>query len=404
MGTFISDKKFINENIFLYEKRLESQYTIFFDNKTPTFVTYYHINNINSITDSGLMNVENIIGSNSPIRFQKITDFPIYGIEQIKLDLNEEEEGLNASFESDGVILPNTIKPLPNDLFTISYIGKTFIFMVTSVEYDTIKSNNFYKINYAIRHEDDINIIADQILESYTCVFDNIGTDDKCIIRNDEYESIQSLKKWYTDVSERYMNLFYNARYNSFLFDEGNFRIYDKYLTQFINENKLFIHKNDYSTVIMSNEDYSVRFITEYDSTFYKLLEEQNPKELQYIKALRFPIGYPDSIFRYYRDNSVRSILFSETGDVEYLDGNLIIQIKENITGSETGILEDMVIKHFNKAHSGVFNIKMDQLLNYKIKYTFHDFLLIPVAMYIVNKLIQNVLTSEGDESDAHKS
>lgn len=404
MGTFISDKKFINDNIFLYEKRLESQYTIFFDNKTPTFVTYYHINNINSITDTGLMNVEHIIGPNSPIRFQKITDFPIYGIEQIKLDLNEEEEGLNASFESDGVILPNTIKPLPNDLFTISYIGKTFIFMVTSVEYDTIKSNNFYKINYAIRHEDDINIIADQILESYTCVFDNIGTDDKCIIRNDEYESIQALKKWYGDISERYMNLFYNSRYNSFLFDEGNYRIYDKYLTQFINENKLFIHKNDYSTVIMSNEDYSTRFITEYDSTFYKLLEEQNPKDLQYIKALRFPIGYPDSIFRYYRDSSVRSILFSETGDVEYLDGNLIIQIKENITGSETGILEDMVIKHFNKAHSGIFNIKLDSLLSYKLKYTFHDFLLIPVTMYIVNKLIENVLTGEGDESDAYKS
>lgn len=398
MGSFISDKRFVNENIFLHEKRLESQYTIFFDNKTPTFVTYYHINNINSITDTGLLNVEKVIGTNSPIRFQEIADFPIYGIEQIKLDLNDNEEGLNSSYESDGIILPNTIKPLPNDLFTISYLGKGFIFMVTNVEYDTIKSNNFYKISYTIRHEDSIDIIKDQILESYTCIFKNIGTDDKCIIRNTEYESLEKLKEWYMNMSEKYRVIFYNNRYNSFLFDEGNYKIYDKYLTEFINENKLLILDDSYTTLMMANEDYSVRFITEYDTCIYKLLEKQKPKDVYSLKILKFPIGYSDSIFKLYRDNSVRSVLFSETGDSNYIDDSLVVQIRDNVCTEDTGVLEELIIKHFNNAYHGIYNLNLEKLLSYTIRYTFHDFIMIPMAMYIISQITSMVMKNEGDD------
>lgn len=146
MGQILQDKVFLNANIFQFEKRLESQYTIFLD-KIPTFVTYYHISVNNSMTDSGFLNVDEIVGNDSPIKFQKIDDFPIYGIEAIQLDLSDEDEGLNSSYESEGIILPNTIKPLPNDYFTITYLSKEYIFMVNNIDYDTIKSNNFDKFN-----------------------------------------------------------------------------------------------------------------------------------------------------------------------------------------------------------------------------------------------------------------
>ena len=133
MGSFIKDENFLNDNIFLFEKRLGSQYSIFFDGKTPTFVTYYHINNINSIADSGFLNVENILGPESPIRFQKIESFPLYGIESIKPDLVDEDEGLNSNFDGEAIALPNTIKPLPNDFFTINYLDNTFLFMEDSL-------------------------------------------------------------------------------------------------------------------------------------------------------------------------------------------------------------------------------------------------------------------------------
>ena len=215
----MNEKTFINDNIFKYEKRLESQYSIFTE-KTPTFVTYYHINNINSITDSGLLNVDRILGHESPLKYQKIEDFPIYGIDQIKLDLNDDEEGLTSSYDSEGLILPNTIKPLPNDFFTVSYLDESYLFMITTIDYDTIKSNNYYKIGFTLKtiSNDSLKNLNDQVLEKYTCVFKNIGTEDNCLIQEDAYNSLQELNSVYDTLVNKYISLFYNKRYNSFLF------------------------------------------------------------------------------------------------------------------------------------------------------------------------------------------
>ena len=42
MAYLIQDRQFINENIFKFEQRLDSQYNRFL-NKNPSFVTYYNI-------------------------------------------------------------------------------------------------------------------------------------------------------------------------------------------------------------------------------------------------------------------------------------------------------------------------------------------------------------------------
>ena len=180
LGYLIDDKTFINENIFKYEERMNSQYSRFLD-KNPTFVTYYNIDNINSITDSGFENIEDLLGENSPLKFKKINDFPVYGLESIMLELSEEEEGLTTNFDSELIILPNTLKPLPNDFFTISYLDKNYLFMVTDVKYDTIKSNNYYKISFTLKaaYGELINDLENQINEIYNCILRNIGTMNK---------------------------------------------------------------------------------------------------------------------------------------------------------------------------------------------------------------------------------
>jgi hypothetical protein len=256
MGQILQDKVFLNANIFQFEKRLESQYTIFLD-KIPTFVTYYHISVNNSMTDSGFLNVDEIVGNDSPIKFQKIDDFPIYGIEAIQLDLSDEDEGLNSSYESEGIILPNTIKPLPNDYFTITYLSKEYIFMVNNIDYDTIKSNNFYKINFHLKSISDqgVDNLNRQVLEKYQCIFDNIGTDDKCLILEDEMIKLNQLMEIYHKISKKYMTYFYSNKYNSVIFDTGNGNfLYDRYLTYFINKNQLLKEDRSYRSLFLSNE------------------------------------------------------------------------------------------------------------------------------------------------------
>ena len=76
MGKFIKESNFLNDNVFAFEERLNSQYTRILDMKA-TYTTYFHINTENSTTDVGFEN----IGENSPLKFNEIKEFPLYGIE-----------------------------------------------------------------------------------------------------------------------------------------------------------------------------------------------------------------------------------------------------------------------------------------------------------------------------------
>ena len=75
MARILTEKRNINDNVFEYEKRLQSPYNRYID-KFPTYVTYYHISNDNTTVNEGWKDTEQLLGENSSLRFQKITDFP----------------------------------------------------------------------------------------------------------------------------------------------------------------------------------------------------------------------------------------------------------------------------------------------------------------------------------------
>lgn len=393
VGNIIHNKDFLNDNIFLYEDRLGSQYSIFLDGKNPTYTTYYHINNINSIADSGLLNVERILGEDSPIRFQQIDNFPIYGIDTMKLDFGEEEEGLTISYDSEGTILPGTIEPYPNDIFVVSYLNRNYLFMVTNVEYGTIKSNNYWRIGFTLKsvnHDD--SIISSQILEKYNCIMDNIGTEDRCLIRSDMYEKINTIKVWYNRIMKDYITTFYNSRYNSFLINnEESTWLYDKYLTHFINSNRLFTEDQSYKVMALSNEDYSNHFPIQYDLSIYRRIEDKDKKGVDFVKYLAWSIVYPDSIFNYYRCDNVKSVYIIGTGTNDYMPDELISNIKANQL-FDNDILSNILIMHFNNKLNNIDNIDINALTKYRMTYTQKSFIMIPIALYCIRNAINEYM------------
>lgn len=392
MGKIINDKSFLNDNIFKFEKRLESQYSIFTE-KNPTFVTYYHINNINTTTDSGLLNVDRVLGTESPLKFQEIKDFPIYGIEQIKIDLSDEEEGLTGGYEGDGIILPNTIKPLPNDFFTISYLGRSYLFMVTAIDYDTIKSNNYYKINFTLRSTDldSVEDLNKQVIEKYNCIFKNIGTEDNCIIREDAHLKIQELIKVYESFVKKYIALFYNKKYNSFLLNLPSYYLYDKFVSHFIQSNNLLNDSDQYNTIVLSNEDYGEQFPMTYDYSIYKIIELKEKDKLRYVNYEICPITYQHSIFLYYNLHNIRSVIPMPRiiGSNSYVPDYLIDDIKHNITDNLT-IIEKLIVNYFNDSIESVFQINIDELNEYRVQYDLNNFILVPILLFVLKYYINN--------------
>lgn len=394
MGKLLNTKTYIDENIFKYEERLSSQYNIFLD-KSPTFTIYYHINNLNSITDTGFQNIEKVLGKDSPIRFQKIKDFPIYGIDTMKLDLQDDEEGLNISYEGEGIILPNTIVPMPNDFFIITYLGKRYVFMVTGINYDTIKSNGFYSINYQLKSIDDTDFeeMEDQVLENYTCIYDNIGTEDKCLLQDDELEIYKKLDDLYTKLVTRYKVLFYSKRFNSLLFHGTNQKyIYDKYLTHFVEENKLLNMPDDYDTMVLCNEDYVKEFDLEYELSFYNCIEEKNRDDLKPARAMDINITYPNSVFTQYSANNIKSVWFIPSGGYEYVRDDFIRNIHHNTMPKIKHPIEELLIKYFNDGIESISMINIEELSKYRIKYDRKDFILVPVLLFILRYYVEKFM------------
>ena len=318
MGHFIDDKTLVNSNAAAFAKRVESQYSIFLE-KTPTFCNYFHINVNQSTLDTGLENVEHITGKNAATKYNLIKDLPIYGIEQIVLDLNDDEEhGFDGVYDAEGIMLPNTIIPSPDDYFMITSVGKHFFFRVTEVAYDTIKSKNFYRINFSIKAADDETyyeqFMAD-VKEKYRCVFRNFGTEDKFIITEDAFMAIEAVEKVYSKVAERYLDLFYNEKYNALLVHDPNSSkmLYDVYVHLFCNRNAIFDRKRE--------ELFNIRLYIEkrdYVEKRYKYqsldgaMENLDVKWLENLSdAPRYYATIPtfsDSIFKYHGDYTVYGI------------------------------------------------------------------------------------------------
>ena len=144
MGKLLNENEIIEKHITRYTERAASEYTKWLETK-PNFVTFYHRYQLGSTYDKGLENVEGVIGLNSPNKYDKIEKFPIWGLNELSYDLSKEDTGMSTSYEGEAIIIPNTISPLPDDFFTINYIGKVYIFKINNVVNDAIKSKPFYK-------------------------------------------------------------------------------------------------------------------------------------------------------------------------------------------------------------------------------------------------------------------
>lgn len=330
MGGFVfNEQSFVNNNAFKFEDRLNTQVARFLE-KSPTYVTYYNISDVRSTVDLGFSNIEGLLGEDSPLRFNEIKDFPVYGLDPIQLRLEDLDQGLDSSYEGELVILPNTIQPTPNDFFTINYMSKEYVFMVTGVDYDTIKSNNYYKIDFSVKDIDYevFEKLRKQVVEKYTCINTNIGTEDKAIIQNDINEALEKIKNIYNNIAKRYGMYFYKQKYNSFIFkNNSGYRIYDRYLSAFIQKHKLFNNKDDHLTIMVNNEDETECFLYEYDKSIYRMMELKRPDLVTRYAFSVTCIQNQYSVFKYYDDKDVCSVRFRR-GEFCYIHEPLTTAIK----------------------------------------------------------------------------
>ena len=419
MAKFKSPAEFINSNVSLLADRQSSMYVAFLESK-PTFTTYYHINRIQSETDKGLKIPEKLSGALSPIRYNKLLNFPLYGIEQIQLQLEEDEEGLNSDYSGEAIILPNTIHPSVDDYFIIDYLDKKYMFRITMYNYDTIKSNNFYKIEFTL-HTIDVdffNQIENQVVRTYHTIYENIGTHDNVFLLDEDNSILEGLKDLYDGLAKDYLSNYYfpyRDPYNTLLFvapsetwNSDFDMLFDQNLVHFCNKNQLF-YEHDTTEAVFFYEEPRKYFIMDYRRSIYDIMEHYESARIGAVTKFYDlePTASFGSIFMFYRDKRVKYIrtyikennFYGKPID-NYLDNDFIASVMDKSIEALTNPIDIFISQWLiNREDTDTLVKLTEDIEKNHNEYSFHNYIYIPLLLFCLADLYNRILnTSHMDE------
>lgn len=275
MGTFTNSTytNTIKSLVEATESKINNPFYKFSDKK-PFECTYFKQNREKSTLDEVTALNYSHIGEDSPIRFNQINNFYVYGFDKIGLDYDLTDFGLESSeITGECIILPNTIIPLPGDFFKITQIKEDVLFKVNKVTPDTLDTGaNIYKIEYKLELVNQYENILKQVVAVYNFVIENVGTDFSCFISSENYSLATELSELQQYLIDAYQ-IFFDPGVQTFVFEYNGTLMYDPYLIEFIIRNKVLSTASEYFFVHHATA-MGKTFNYDYTKTFFAMLED----------------------------------------------------------------------------------------------------------------------------------
>ena len=132
MGYLNTANDMVDNSMKLLSDVLDSKFTSFLQgNGTPVLVTYYNIDDTLSTTDLGNYTVDQILGGNSPLRYDKILNFPLVGLRELIPSIEQLDGNLmDLSIDGEVISFPNTIRPSGFDFFVYAVFQQLQFFFL----------------------------------------------------------------------------------------------------------------------------------------------------------------------------------------------------------------------------------------------------------------------------------
>ena len=427
LARLIPHKEIIKNNINDYLEKTTGFYSRF-QQTPPTFVTYYSQDRLTSTYDVGLENVIEVVGRESPIKYNKITDFALYGIETGTLQTELGDFGMDTNFEGDALVLPNTIRPYPDDLFSIYYNGEEIMFRVTNVEIDKLSDSNakYYRITYELAREKK-DLISDQIQEDYEMFYENLGTEEAVVVKKSSARLIKNIDILEERLIKFYGKAFYNERFGIISYRYHDRNLYNSYLIKFLADNELLERKHSYLSTIFIYDIFDDDAIFEelYERTLYWALENKDIDRLEVESFYTMVLDNPSTPFyghyeKFYKCK-YESREFLPSGMTEVIRPHMDLLI-ENIRNNELFMIPHVPsIKHLNDINEEINEDEItliehpdyvyeniiikymnndlildDNFINYLTKINFRpflkEFLLVPCILFILKDFKNSLL------------
>ena len=285
-----------DSNIFKFENRLKSQVSKYTEGGT-ILSTYFSQDRASTTVDRGLGAIDKLFGKGSPMRFNKIENFPLndFGPANPENDDSQQIEDINIT--GDCTILPGTIVPYPNDFFIINHLKMKAIFQVTNVVADAMKIEGYYKISYRLisNSEETIAQVLNQVNDTYHTDLNALGTNLNPIIKKDDFIYRGKIKAMISSMINSYKALYYNSRHNCFLFvdnQESGMEIFDPCANRFIANHSLMNTPNATQVIVLNDKLNDSLFELRYMNSIFHWLELGAPAHL--LRKFTYTLDYAD--------------------------------------------------------------------------------------------------------------
>jgi hypothetical protein len=271
VSSVVPVKDIVENSIQSFVTDATTVYPNFLDT-APIFVTYYSRAAYKSTHDESFEAFNEVAGSESPNKFFKIEDLPLYSLDTSDFSTEMGDQGWAGEVSSSAIILPDTVNPKTDDLIEISFHTKKYLFIVTSGTPDNFGNNKFYKINIRLSQYTAAEVDR-QVDAEYKIDYDLIGKKANTLVKKNYAEALVELRSVYDQLLKAYMDQFYNTSAQCFINTTNN--TLDQYLNYFLMKNALitpFVNYRNSCFISPTIDKYTDK--RNYQNSFLKVIED----------------------------------------------------------------------------------------------------------------------------------
>lgn len=341
MANLVYDERsLVDEQMYKYDKFLHSRINKY-TGSGRTLVTYYNINEPNTTTGVGFEDIYQVIGTDSPLRFDRIENMVLIGFSPLNPENNQagNTNVRNYGLSGEAFIIPGTIMPKENDFFIVKHLNMNHLIRVTEVFQDGLNTDGSYRISYSLYSTNpaDIANLNKQVVRNMIMDLQTVGGSDLTpVIGKEDYELRSRLIQMTDDMVENYIANFYDHRHNCFILHLNGVSLFDVCGNLFMSKNGIMIRDNSNGNIILNeNKIRDKRMQYYYQRSPYKWIERDAP--IRYLDTFKYSlvssIMYPDSSFVNYGDDvqiMVPGDPWCQKPDCEYYFPNEVYQIFDN--------------------------------------------------------------------------
>ena len=294
----------VDQQIYKYDKFLHSRINKY-TGGGRTLVTYWNINDENTTTSLGMNDAYQILGNDSPFRYDEIDNMILVSFSPLS---PEEKQASTTSVRNYGLngeafIIPGTVMPKENDFFIVKHINMNHLFRVTQVTQDGLNTDGSYKISYELfsTNPPEIEKVRKQTVGHYIMDLQTIGGEDLTpVIGKEDHELRSRLIKMVNDMVENYVSRFYDNIHNCFILHLNGRSLFDVCGNMFMANHGVMLDDSSNGNIVLNpNKIRDQRMDFLYQKSPYKWIERDAP--LRYLESFKYHIvkgyNYPDSSF-----------------------------------------------------------------------------------------------------------